>query len=81
MVFAKQNDIHTILDLGDNRSAGNTETTKQTTGGIRCIGDHTVKIWASAKSIIALCTGKAELYASFAIKRFANATKFKSIAT
>ena len=63
MVFTKQRDVHAIHSFGDSDFAGEIETRKSTSGGICCIGDHTVKSWASTQSIIALSTGEAELYA------------------
>lgn len=63
MVFTKQRDVHAIHSFGDSDFAGEIETRKSTSGGSCCIGDHTVKSWASTQSIIALSTGEAELYA------------------
>ena len=39
------------------------EPRKSTSDGLACLGDHVVKSWSSTQSIIALSTGKAELYA------------------
>ena len=63
IVYKRQKDIHAIHAYGDSDFAGEVDTRKSTSGGMVCLGDHTVKSWSSTQSIIALSTGEAELYA------------------
>ena len=63
MKFMYQKDVHAINAYGDSDFAADVETRKSTSGGLVCLGDHTVKSWSSTQSIISLSTGEAELYA------------------
>ena len=49
--------------FGDSDFAGELETRKTTSGGVKCTEDNVVKTWSSTQSVIALSSGEAEMYA------------------
>ena len=61
--YAYQKNVYALNCFGDSDFAGEIETRKSTSGGLMCIGDHTIKTWSSTQSVIALSTGEAEMYA------------------
>ena len=63
IMFRPQRDVHCINEFGDSDFAGEQETRKSTSGSMTCLGDHVVKLWSSTKTVVALSTGEAELYA------------------
>ena len=47
----------------DSDWAGCKTSAKSTSGGVVCLGAHTIKAWSSTQNVIALSSGEAELYA------------------
>ena len=61
--FVAQKNAFSINCYGDSDFAEEQEAKKSTSGGILCLGDHSIKSWSSTQSVIALSTREAELYA------------------
>ena len=47
----------------DSDWAGEEGTSKSTSGGMVCYGDHVLKSWSTTQQVIAMSSGEAELYA------------------
>ena len=52
-----------LTAYADSDWAGEETTSKSTSGGMVCYGDHVLKSWASTQQVIAMSSGEAELYA------------------
>jgi hypothetical protein len=62
-IFGKQDKPEGIVGWSDSDWAGCMETRKSTSGGLLCIGNHTIKCWSVTQAVLALSSGEAELYA------------------
>ena len=61
--FKRQEKLNGIVGWSDSDWAGCAETRKSTSGGLLCLGEHTVKCWSVTQAVLALSSGKAEFYA------------------
>jgi hypothetical protein len=61
--FKRQEEHNGIVGWSDSDWAGCAETRKSTSGGLLCLGKHTVKCWSVIQSVLALSSGEAEFYA------------------
>ena len=62
-MFRKQEKHNGIVGWSDSDWAGCAETRKSTSGGLLCLGEHTVKCWSVTQAVLALSSGEAEFYA------------------
>ena len=52
-----------VTTFTDSDWAGDRSRRKSTSGGVVCLGHHVIKSWSSTQQLVALSSGKAELYA------------------
>ena len=52
-----------VTTFTDSDGAGDRSRRKSTSGGVVCLGHHVIKSWSSTQQLVALSSGKAELYA------------------
>ena len=64
MNFCWQKWCNKISMYTDSDWAGDRVSRKSTTGGAMIIGGHAIKTWSKDKSVVALSSGEAELYAA-----------------
>jgi hypothetical protein len=62
-LFGRQDKPAGIVGWSDSDWAGCMETRKSTSGGLLCIGNHTIKCWSVTQAVLALSSGEAEFYA------------------
>ena len=60
--FRWQDEPDTLTTFTDSDWAGCKSTAKSTSGGIICLGEHTIKTYSKQQKIVALSSAEAELY-------------------
>ena len=61
-IFEYQNNWDWLLVWSDTDWAGCKETRKSTSGGIVCVGNHTLKSYSTTQTVVAQSSGEAEYY-------------------
>ena len=65
-VFKWQDLLSTLTTFTDSDWAGCAKTARSTSGGVVCLGEHTIKTYCKQQKVVALSSAEAELYAMVA---------------